>query len=66
VVDGDTGLVVADPSDPGAVAHALRQLLADDDRRRRMGRAARARVEQSFGYDLLARRLAHALADVEG
>ncbi|HXQ44418.1 MAG TPA: glycosyltransferase family 4 protein [Acidimicrobiales bacterium] len=66
VVDGETGLVVADPGDPGAVAHALRRLLGDDDRRRRMGRAARLRVEQSYGYDLLARRLAHALEDVEG
>ncbi len=66
VVDGETGLVVADPSDPGAVAHALRELLGDGDRRRRMGRAARLRVEQSFGYGFLARRLAHALQDVEG
>jgi phosphatidylinositol alpha-1,6-mannosyltransferase len=66
VVDGETGLVVADPSDPGAVAHALRELLGDDERRRRMGRAARVRVEQSYGYGFLARRLAHALQDVEG
>jgi phosphatidylinositol alpha-1,6-mannosyltransferase len=66
VLDGETGLVVADPNDPGAVAHALRLLLGDDDRRRQMGRAARVRVEESFGYDLLARRLAHALQDVEG
>jgi phosphatidyl-myo-inositol dimannoside synthase len=66
VIDGETGLVVADPDDPGAVAHALRELLGDDERRRRMGRAARARVEESFGYDVLARRLAGALQDVEG
>jgi len=66
VVDGETGLVVADPHDPGAVAHALRELLGDDDRRRRMGRAARERVEESFGYDVLARRLARALQDMEG
>ena len=66
VVDGETGLVVADPGDPGAVAHALRELLGDGDRRRRMGRAARLRVEQSFGYEFLARRLADALQDVEG
>jgi hypothetical protein len=31
-----------------------------------MGRAARQRVEESFGYDLLARRLAHAFQDMEG
>ena len=66
VVDGETGLVVDDPGDPGAVAHALRELLGDDDRRRVMGRAARARVEQSFDYGFLARRLARALQDVEG
>jgi phosphatidylinositol alpha-1,6-mannosyltransferase len=66
VIDGETGLVVAEPGDPGAVAHALRRLLVDDDRRRRMGRAARARVEESFGYGFLARRLADALQDVEG
>jgi phosphatidylinositol alpha-1,6-mannosyltransferase len=66
VVDGETGLVVADPADPGAVAHALRQLLVDGERRQRMGRAARARVEQSFDYGSLARRLACALQDVEG
>jgi phosphatidylinositol alpha-1,6-mannosyltransferase len=66
VEDGETGLVVADPRDPGAVAHALRQLLVDDGRRMRMGRAARVRVEESFGYGFLARRLADALQDVEG
>ncbi len=32
------------PQDPGAVAEALRSLLADPTRRRRMGRAARSRV----------------------
>jgi phosphatidylinositol alpha-1,6-mannosyltransferase len=66
VVDGETGLVVADPDDVGAVAHALRRLLGDAEGRLRMGRAARRRVEESFGYDLLARRLADALQDVEG
>jgi phosphatidylinositol alpha-1,6-mannosyltransferase len=66
VVDGETGFVVTDPRDPGAVATALRHLLSDDDGRRRMGAAARRRAEESFGYDRLARRLADALQDVEG
>jgi phosphatidyl-myo-inositol dimannoside synthase len=66
VVDGQTGLVVADPHDPGAVAHALRRLLGNEAVRRRMGADARARVERSFSYDVLARRLAQALQDVEG
>ncbi|HEX3334438.1 MAG TPA: glycosyltransferase family 4 protein [Acidimicrobiales bacterium] len=62
VVDGETGLVVDHPDDPGAVAEALRALLADPTRRRRMGRAARARVQESFDTGVLASRLADALA----
>jgi phosphatidylinositol alpha-1,6-mannosyltransferase len=64
VLDGVTGLVVADPSDPGAVAEAIRTLLADPERRRRMGRAARTRVQETFDTDVLASRLAEALAGV--
>ena len=64
VLDGQTGLVVDDPSDPGAVAEAIRTLLADPALRRRMGRAARRRVQESFDTDVLASRLAEALAGV--
>jgi phosphatidyl-myo-inositol dimannoside synthase len=64
VLHGETGLVVADPGNPGAVAEALRSLLVDPNRRRRMGRAARFRVEESFDNDVLASRLAEALAGV--
>jgi phosphatidyl-myo-inositol dimannoside synthase len=66
VIHGKTGLVVEDPRDPGQVAAALRRLLTDEAMRRRMGRAARRRVERGFGWDLLAHRLAAALQDVEG
>ena len=66
VVDGVTGLVVADPRDPGQLAAAMRRLLSDPGLRSRMGAASRARAEQSFGYDALAHRLAVALSDVEG
>jgi phosphatidylinositol alpha-1,6-mannosyltransferase len=64
VLDGVTGLVVDAPSDPGAVAEAIRTLLADPTLRRRMGRAARTRVQESFDTDVLASRLAEALAGV--
>ena len=64
VLDGETGLVVTDPGNPGAVAEALRSLLVDPNRRRRMGRAARRRVSESFDNDILASRLAEALARV--
>ena len=64
VLDGETGLVVHDPGDPGGLAEAMRALLADPARRRRMGRAARSRVQDSFDNDVLASRLAEALAGV--
>ncbi|MFD3651962.1 GT4 family glycosyltransferase PelF [Streptomyces sp. NPDC058620] len=44
---GDTGLVVP-PRDPAAMAAAALELLADADRRRRMGEAARLRVIEQF------------------
>lgn len=66
VVDGGTGLVVARPRDPGEVAGALRRLLADAALRRRLGEASRERAAVSFAYDLLAPRLATAIAKVGG
>ena len=65
VVHGETGLVVARPGDPGAVARALAELLDDPGRRAQMARAGRARVETDFAYDALAARLGTALATWE-
>jgi phosphatidylinositol alpha-1,6-mannosyltransferase len=64
VLDGVTGLVVRHPEDPGAVAEALRALLADPARARRMGEAARVRARDTFAPDVLASRLADALTGV--
>ncbi len=64
VVDGETGLVVAHPTDAAAVAAALAALLDDPERRLRLGRAGRARVEADFDYAVLAERLRLALAGV--
>jgi phosphatidyl-myo-inositol dimannoside synthase len=62
VAHGETGLVVDHPKDPAAVAYAIGALLADPDRRRAMGAAARTRAESEFAYDVLADRLALAIA----
>jgi phosphatidyl-myo-inositol dimannoside synthase len=66
VVHGVTGLVVGSPEDPGSVAGALRTLLADPPLRKRMGKAARTRVQASFDYDALASRLASTVEEVAG
>lgn len=64
VVDGETGVVVADPEDPRAVAAVLASLSRDPDRCRELGRAARLRAEEQFGYERLAKRLADGLASL--
>jgi phosphatidylinositol alpha-1,6-mannosyltransferase len=61
VTDGETGFVLAEPSDPEAAARAIGSLLCDDERRAAMGAAARQRAEREFSYDVLAARLGHAL-----
>lgn len=62
VVDGETGLVVRDPSDVSQVAAAIGTLLDDQAARARMGEAGRRRAEHGFSYDVLAARLAATLA----
>jgi phosphatidyl-myo-inositol dimannoside synthase len=61
VLDGETGLVVRDPTDPKAVADALDRLISDPGLARRQGQAARYRAESLFAYDVLAARLMQAL-----
>ncbi len=51
-LDGETGLVVP-PADPEALAEAISGLLADPGRRRRMARAARARVAALFSAEAM-------------
>jgi phosphatidylinositol alpha-1,6-mannosyltransferase len=61
VSDGETGIVLADPDDHRAAARAFDELLADPDRRARMGVASRERAVHEFSYDVLAARLGAAL-----
>ena len=50
VDNGTTGLLVP-PADEERLAEALRRLLADDDLRRRMGRAAKECFDRHFSYE---------------
>jgi glycosyltransferase involved in cell wall biosynthesis len=49
VVDGETGLLVP-PRDPAATAAALGRVLADEELRLRLGRAAAEHVATRFGW----------------
>jgi glycosyltransferase involved in cell wall biosynthesis len=53
--DKTTGLLVP-PRDPDAMANALGLLISDADLRRRMGAAARAKVEREFTWPVIVRR----------
>jgi len=48
IVDGEHGLLVADPTDPGSLAAALEKMLADPADAERMGAAARERVHAEY------------------
>jgi glycosyltransferase involved in cell wall biosynthesis len=50
VVDGESGILVP-PRDPRALAVALKRLAGDPALRRRLGEAARTRVEQRFSLE---------------
>jgi D-inositol-3-phosphate glycosyltransferase len=63
VVDGGTGLLVP-PADPVALACALRSLLEDPDRRRRMGDAGVSRARQRYGWPSIAAATARAYGQV--
>jgi phosphatidylinositol alpha-1,6-mannosyltransferase len=59
---GQTGWVV-DCTRPEPLASAITQLLSDDDRRRRMGHAARQWVEQTLDWTPLAAEAYSALGE---
>jgi glycogen synthase len=63
VRDGRDGLLVA-PEDPMALAAAVVRLLGDAEERRRLGAAARARIEQVFAARVVAERMAVRYAEV--
>lgn len=56
VMTPETGLSIP-AGDPAALADALADLLADEDRRCRLGEAARRVAEEHYSWDEIARRL---------
>lgn len=62
VVDGESGILVRDPTNVAEAAAALAALVDDPPRRAEMGRRARQRVLGELRHDLAAERLAAAIA----
>jgi glycosyltransferase involved in cell wall biosynthesis len=60
IVDNETGVYVP-PGDAEALRATIQRLLANPEERARIGRAARAYVEQRAGLDLFVRRIVHAV-----
>jgi glycosyltransferase involved in cell wall biosynthesis len=65
VEDGQTGLLVP-PSDPPALAAAIRSLLVDPDRAERLASAGRARVQRDFTLEAMVRGVAAVYDEVLG
>jgi glycosyltransferase involved in cell wall biosynthesis len=62
-VVGDDALLVP-PRRPDSLAEALSRLIQDDELRARLGRRARARVEQEFSWRTIAKRYVEIYRDV--
>jgi len=63
VKQGETGILVP-PQDPHALAGAIKQLLADESMRRRMGGEGRKRVERQFSWAEAARQMLQVYEEV--
>ncbi len=61
VEDGVTGFVMKDPTDASGLAARLVRILDNPELQESMSRASRARAENEFNYDVLARRLGEVL-----
>lgn len=56
IVGDDGAGILVPPRDPSALAAAIRRLFADEPLRKRMGQAARKRIEESFSWEVAARK----------
>ena len=63
VVDEESGLLVP-PKDPQALADAVLRLLRDRDLARRLGEAARRRIESQFTLEQMVHRMEHLYQDL--
>jgi phosphatidylinositol alpha-1,6-mannosyltransferase len=63
VIEGENGRIIS-PRDPDAMREAIATILLDDENRKRMGLAARARIEAEFSYEGFRNKTARLLDDL--
>ena len=63
VLDGETGVLVR-PEDVDSLRDGLRGLIADADKRERMGHASRLRVEREYSWERIARQYSEYLEKI--
>jgi glycosyltransferase involved in cell wall biosynthesis len=56
IVGDDGAGILVPPSDPPALAAAIKRLLADESLRRKMGATARQRIEECFSWEVAAKK----------
>jgi len=56
IVGDDGAGILVPPSDPPALAEAIKRLLADESLRRKMGATARRRIEECFSWEVAAKK----------
>ena len=56
IVGDDGAGILVPPADPDALAGAIKRLLSDGSLRQRMGETARKRIEESFSWEIAAKK----------
>jgi glycosyltransferase involved in cell wall biosynthesis len=64
IVGSDGAGILVPPADPVAMSEAIKRLLGDESLRQRMGKAARKRIEESFSWEVAARKTVEVYEEV--
>jgi len=64
IIGSDGAGILVPPADPAALAEAIKRLLGDESLRHKMGKAARKRIEESFSWEIAARKTVEVYKEV--
>jgi len=64
IIGSDGAGILVPPADPAALAEAIKRLLGDESLRQSMGKAARKRIEESFSWEVAAKKTVEVYKEV--